>query len=70
MFQPIWSLSGVKLLPSIVAYVVKYMGPLDAHVFQLVGCVLFCVLCCMSCSQMHKTQRERTELTKSNTPAH
>jgi hypothetical protein len=55
IFRPIWSSSCAnsffarKLLSSVVAYVVKYIGSPDAHVFELVSCVLSCcMLCCVS----------------------
>jgi hypothetical protein len=61
MFRPILSSSVVKflakrLLSSVFAYVVKYIGPLDAHMFlnwcflfSLVFCAAGLVLECMLC---------------------
>jgi hypothetical protein len=56
MFRPLWSSSGVKiivrwncsLLLLLMLLIYKSISPLDAHMFELVGCILSCcVLCCM-----------------------
>jgi hypothetical protein len=60
-----------KLLFSVVACVVKYIGPLDAHVcsiwwvvFSLAGFLLRVMFGNMT---QQKTQQERTQPTSSNT---